>query len=152
MKSLIRVASLADVPAMTRLLGELFSIESDFQPDTERQATGLGLLLKDPHARAWVVDMKGQVIGMMTLQILISTAEGGRVGLIEDVIITRAWRGRGLGKALLAEAADWAARHGLSRLQLVADRDNETALRFYRGMGWRKTRLEVFRRHPSLSV
>lgn len=36
-----------------------------------------------------------QVVGMITVQKLISTAEGGYVGLVEDVIIEPEVRGKG---------------------------------------------------------
>ena len=36
-----------------------------------------------------------QVVGMITLQVLVSTAEGGHVGVIEDFVVASQARGRG---------------------------------------------------------
>lgn len=36
-----------------------------------------------------------QVVGMSTLQVLVSTSEGGHVGFIEDVVVDSTARGRG---------------------------------------------------------
>ena len=41
---------------------------------------------------------------MCTVQTLISTAEGGPVGLVEDVIVRADYRGHGIGARLLTEA------------------------------------------------
>jgi GNAT superfamily N-acetyltransferase len=83
---------------------------------------------------------------MISLQTLISTAQGGPAGLLEDVTVTQAWRGRGVGRALLATAEAWARDNGLSRLQLLADRANEPALAFYRRAGWQETQLAGWRK------
>lgn len=45
---------------------------------------------------------KFTIVGMATIQTLISTAEGGRVGLVEDVVVDESFRGKGIGKLLLA--------------------------------------------------
>lgn len=42
----IRRARLSDVPAMCGLLEELFSIESDFEPEPEKQKKGLAALVE----------------------------------------------------------------------------------------------------------
>ncbi len=139
----IRHARPGDIPRMSDLLAELFTIESDFFPDKEKQAHGLSALVADPSGRTLVLvavsDMT--VIGMATVQTLISTAEGGRVGLIEDVIVDRKFRGKGVGTLLLEEIVAWSRRGCLKRLQLLADRDNQPALDFYLSRGWAPTRL-----------
>ena len=43
----ISSANANDIPALTELLGLLFSLEQDMQPDGEKQARGLALLLQD---------------------------------------------------------------------------------------------------------
>lgn len=42
-------------------------------------------------------------------------------------------------KAQLAER--WCYQQGATRIQLLADRENEPALRFYAKLGWEKTQL-----------
>jgi GNAT superfamily N-acetyltransferase len=135
---------------MTVLLAELFSIESDFTPDVEKQIRGLSVLVAGPPGRSCVLvaEERGMVVGMATVQTLISTAEGGRVGLVEDVVVQRDVRGRGIGTQLIAAIVDWARLHGLTRLQLLADRDNQPALDFYASGNWERTRLICLRRQP----
>jgi GNAT superfamily N-acetyltransferase len=60
--------------------------------------------------------------------------------------VHREYRGRGVGRRLMAAISTWADRHGLSRLQLLADRNNRPALDFYAALGWRQTQLSCLRR------
>lgn len=147
-EALIRQATPTDIPAMVTLLAQLFSIEKDFCADPGKQAQGLALLLESGSAMAWVAEHQGTVVGMVTLQALISTAEGGAVGLIEDLVVASDWRGRGLGGKLIGTAETWAVAHGLTRLQLLADRGNAAALAFYEQRGWEPTQLVALRKLP----
>ncbi len=142
----IRQANAGDIDAMTGLLQQLFSIEADFTSDPEQQRRGLADLLGGKESCVLVCEIEGQVVGMCTVQILISTAEGGKAGLLEDLVVAKSWRGQGLGAALLAAAEAWSVKQGLTRLQLLADATNGLALGFYRRQGWSGTRLVALRK------
>jgi GNAT superfamily N-acetyltransferase len=133
---------------MVSLLGELFSIETDFSIDKARQRRGLKLMLDGclKHRCIKVAEVEGQVIGMCTAQTLISTAEGGIVALVEDVVIALQFRGQGIGRKLMESIEDWARSRGAARIQLLADRTNFSALDFYDKIGWRPTQLICLRR------
>jgi GNAT superfamily N-acetyltransferase len=135
-----------DIPALIFLLGELFSIEQDFRPDAERQRRGLELLLAEPRACVLVCrGATGEVLGMISAQLVISTAEGAPSAWFEDLVVSRLHRGSGLGERLLEEALAWARTQGATRAQLLADLDNAPALGFYRHQGWNPTRLGAWR-------
>ena len=77
-----RPAQDEDIPALCNMLEALFTLESDFQPDPTKQAQALHLLIEHSHADheqpacvVWVAELDGHVIGMCSLQVLISTAE-----------------------------------------------------------------------------
>ena len=146
----IRTARPEDIPPMTDLLAELFNIEPDFSPDVEKQVRGLSVLIAGPPGKALVLvaELDGLVIGMATVQTLISTAEGSRVGLVEDVVVHRNVRGRGIGTRLIETIVAWARSQGLKRLQLLADRGNHPALDFYESRNWSSTRLICLRHLP----
>jgi GNAT superfamily N-acetyltransferase len=102
-------------------------------------------LLDTLAAYVLVAEEQSKIIGMATVQILISTAEGGHVGLVEDVIVDKEQRGKGVGAALLDQLIVWADDNGLTRLQLAADRDNSAALGFYADKGWNQSKLVMMR-------
>ena len=147
MDIVLRPARAEDVDALLILLNQLFEIESDFSFNEDRQRQGLELMLSERRNRCVLVaEVAGSVIGMASAQALISTAEGDYVGLIEDVVVHRDYRGEGVGKKLLAALETWAERHGLTRLQLLADRSNQPALRFYSKAGWSETKMIALRK------
>ncbi len=53
-------------------------------------------------------------------------------------------QGRGIGKALAAWTLWWMSRNGASLLTVNTQRDNETALRLYESIGFRRTGIEKF--------
>ena len=136
---IFRGAEPRDMPRLVALIGELFAIETAFTVNPARQEKGLRALLAAPNARVLVADANGEVVGMCSVQLTTSTAEGAPSGLIEDVVVDRAWRGRGIGRALLDEAEAWARGQGAARVQLLADQRNAPALDFYKGRGWMLT-------------
>ncbi|HEY5621346.1 MAG TPA: GNAT family N-acetyltransferase [Pontiella sp.] len=126
---------------MTRLLLDLFSIETDFTPDPQAHAQGLDLLMQCEDAALFVAETDHRIVGMCTVQVLISTAMGGKVGKVEDVVVDAEHRGMGIGSSLLQAVEEWAGSRQLSRLQLQADRNNHPALRFYERQLWNQTQL-----------
>jgi GNAT superfamily N-acetyltransferase len=143
----VRPAVRADLEALVRLLGVLFSIEADFHPDPGRQRRGLARLLEDPaRCLVLVAEEAGAVVGMVTVQLVVSTAEGGDAGLLEDLVVDEAHRGTGVGRRLVEAAEAWARARGATRLQLLADVANAPALGFYARVGWTRTQLVCLRR------
>ncbi|HNC61667.1 MAG TPA: GNAT family N-acetyltransferase [Rhodocyclaceae bacterium] len=130
-----------DMAAMLALLRELFEIERDFEFDADKQARGLAMLLQSPSATALVARESHAVIGMTSVQLVISTAEGAHSAWIEDVCVAGTARRRGVGRLLVEAALDWARSRGATRALLLADLDNAPALAFYARLGWQGTRL-----------
>ncbi len=141
----IRTAQSADLDSLVSLLSVLFAIEDDFSFDEARQRQGLSLMLANELGCVLVAEAEGQVVGMCTGQLLVSTAEGGLTLLVEDVVVDAQWRGRGVGRLLVEAVSDWARANRVSRLQLLADRNNAPALDFYRSLGWQTTELICLR-------
>lgn len=142
----IRNATTADLGGMTTLLGELFTIEADFTPDVRRQRQGLASLMATADATLLVAVEKKKIVGMCTLQPLISTAEGGTVGMVEDLVVSEKSRGRGIGGKLIDRIEEIAKERQMSRLQLLTDLDNDQALEFYNKHQWERLNLIAMRR------
>lgn len=141
----VRPARHADIECMVELLQLLFALEQDFEPNPGRQRQGLKMMLDNPNGCVLVAQGDGQVIGMCSGQLLISTAEGGPALLVEDVVVREPWRGRGVGRLLMEAISGWAQGKNVNRLQLLADRNNTAALEFYRCLGWQGTELICLR-------
>ncbi|NTV97420.1 MAG: GNAT family N-acetyltransferase [Thiobacillus sp.] len=140
-------AEAGDLPALADLLAELFTLESDFVPDRAKQLAGLHLILDHPElGRLFVLRVDGAVAGMANALFTVSTAEGGRVLVLEDVIVAARQRGGGLGRRLVEHVFDWARGQGMARVTLLVDRDNAPAQAFYERLGFGPSAMRVLRR------
>ncbi|MCG7933049.1 MAG: GNAT family N-acetyltransferase [Candidatus Thiodiazotropha taylori] len=136
----------SDIDKMVDLLRQLFSIEADFNVDPDKQRRGLELLQESEAAEIFVVrSARQEVVAMATLQLVVSTAEGGLVAWMEDVVVDADHRGQGVGEFLLSHINRWVESRGIKRVQLVADRDNRSAIKFYKKQGWQEINLNVLR-------
>src|ERR671935_2708958 len=113
----------ADLDELSELLGELFAHESDFRPDKEKQLRGLRLIFEQPsRGRVFVLRRNGVIVGMINLLFTISTAEGGFVILLEDLVVHDSFRGHGYGSQLLEYAINFAKQKNFLRITLLTDR------------------------------
>ncbi|HEV7406018.1 MAG TPA: GNAT family N-acetyltransferase [Chthoniobacteraceae bacterium] len=133
----IEQATLEDLPQLTDLLHDLFSMEGDFTPDRAKQMRGLRLILEQPsRGRIFVLRHNGQILGMINLLFTISTAEGGFVILLEDVVVHRDFRGQQFGEKLLNYAVEYGRKKDFQRITLLTDRLNEDGQRFFKQHGF----------------
>lgn len=128
----IEKATTKDLPAMAGLLKFLFTLEEDFSPDKKKQMSGIEAILKQPEfGSIFVLKQDGETIGMTSILFTISTAMGGKVGILEDMVIHPHYRGQGMGGELIAKAIGEAKKAGCLRLTLLTDKTNINAQRFY---------------------
>jgi len=133
----IEPATLDDLPELADLLYDLFTQEADFKPDRDKQMRGLRLILEQPsRGRIFVLRSPNRIIGMINLLITISTAEGGFVLLLEDLVINNAHRGQGYGTMLLNYAIDFARKKQFLRITLLTDKPNDPQKNFYSKNGF----------------
>jgi GNAT superfamily N-acetyltransferase len=148
----IEPATLDDLNELAELLFDLFSQEEDFVPDREKQLRGLRLILEQPsRGRIFVLRNQHKIVGMINLLITISTAEGGFVLLLEDLVIHRDHRGHGLGSRLLNYALDFARQKKFLRITLLTDRPSESR-KFYLKHGFVESGMVPMRMFLSTDV
>src|SRR5882672_8561997 len=136
----IEAAISEDLDELSSLLGELFSEESDFRPDKEKQLRGLRLIFEQPsRGRVFVLRRNGAIVGMINLLFTISTAEGGFVMLLEDLVIHKQFQGQGYGAKLLNHAIEFARQKNFLRITLLTDRPENQAQEFFRRHGFHES-------------
>src|SRR5467141_2252474 len=120
---IIEPATEADLDELSEMLGELFTQESDFRPDKEKQLRGLRLIFEQPsRGRVFVLRRDGAIVGMINLLFTISTAEGGFVMVLEDLVVHKEYQSKGYGSKLLQHAIDFAKQKNFLRVTLLTDR------------------------------
>lgn len=138
-----------DVDAVVALLGLLFAQEADFSPDAERQRRALETLLGDPgRGVVLVATAAGAVVGTVALLRSLSTAVGGDVCWLEDLVVDPAHRRAGVGRALVQAAIVEARRRGWARITLLTDPDNDAGQRLYAALGFARSSMVTMRYGP----
>jgi len=141
----IKEASGDDLTQMAELIGVLFQIEKDFTVNFDKQLSGITKLHADEGSVLLVAKHEGRVVGMVTMQRLISSAAGDYIGQIEDLVVDEQYRKMGVGSRLINKIRFIALQeYAYKRVQLAADMDNTNALGFYTRRGFRRTNLNVF--------
>ena len=136
-----------DIADLVYLLSVLFSIEKDFHPDLAKQQKGLQLLIKNQHTATIQVARNNadKAVGMVSAQLVVSTAQGATSAWVEDMVLDAAYRGHGIGKQLLHNALTWAKNKGATRAQLLVDVENIDAVGYYQHLNWEATQLQARR-------
>jgi GNAT superfamily N-acetyltransferase len=133
----IEPATEADLDELSQMLGDLFAQEGDFRPDKEKQLRGLRLIFEQPsRGRVFVLRQNGAIVGMINLLFTISTAEGGFVIVLEDLVVHKKYQGKGYGRKLLEHAIDFAKQKNFLRVTLLTDRPENVAQEFFRHHGF----------------
>lgn len=147
MDIIIRKAEKKDMESLLKLMDYLLSLESDFPNKQEAQKKGFSLVLESNIADVFVAELEGNVVGMCSLHLFISTVQGGYAGVVEDVVVDEAYSGMGIGSLLLEHIEKYAKSEGVSRLQLMVYQQNESAIAFYKKHGWTETDYVGFRKY-----
>lgn len=131
----LRVAVKADCPRLLELVVELAIFERE--PDAvtvtleEFENAGFG---KNPVWKAFVMEVDGTIVGFAMYYVRYSTWKGRRLYL-EDLIVTEAYRGKGLGKILFDRMVQETRELGFSGMVWQVLDWNEPAIKFYEKYG-----------------
>ena len=133
----INIAAIENISELSELLSQLFSKELEFKPDRQKQEKGLIEIINNPFiGEILILKFDKKTVGMVSLLYSISTALGGKVAVLEDMIIDKEYRNKGLGSYLLNEAIDFAKKRNCLRITLLTDHNNDIAIKFYKKSGF----------------
>lgn len=96
----------------------------------------------DPAFEALVAEADGAVVGLCLFFRSFSTWRGRPGAYVQDLYVTPALRGRGVGEALLRRLAAEARRRGWAYVRLSVDAGNAKAQAFYERIGMEWSRQE----------
>lgn len=144
----IREAVAGDVPSMLRFIRELALYEREPDKVLATEAD----LLRDgfgpvPRFRCVLAEHDGEAAGFALFFTSYSTWRGHHGIRLEDLYVTPAKRGAGVGKALLRHVAQVAVEEGCPRLEWDVLAWNTPAIGFYEALGaetlveWRMMRV-----------
>lgn len=131
----IRKASKKDMPQVLELIKELAIYEKEPDAvtitvaDLEREGFG-----ENPLFTCFVCEVNGKIVGAALVYFRFSTWKGRTLHL-EDLIVSEAYRGQGIGEALYRQVMTFAHQQGLKRVAWDVLDWNTGAIKFYERSG-----------------
>jgi GNAT superfamily N-acetyltransferase len=134
----IRPATPVDLPLIAELIRGLAEYEKLADEVRYDQAVlGEKLFGQRPYAEVLIGEVDGEALSFALFFHNFSTFEGRPGIYLEDLFVRPEARGKGLGKALLAELARLAIERGCARLEWWVLDWNEPSIGFYKSLGAR---------------
>ena len=106
--------------------------ESSRDWDTPQLADAWMLHLEDPQCDA-ILALKDGVAAALVIVLTI-----GEIGGIQDVFVSAAFRGQGIGRTMMSRALEICARSLFKHVFLSVDPDNTPAVNLYRKVGFER--------------
>jgi ribosomal protein S18 acetylase RimI-like enzyme len=100
-------------------------------------------VIEAPSNHVLAARLRGETVGMLTVVVL--PMPTGRVARIEDVVVSEAARGQGIGRALALAAVEVARAAGAKHVELTSRPSREAANNLYRSLGFVARDTNVYR-------
>ena len=134
---LTRNARESDLPAIGRLMAELVeSVDDQEGLDMSMVSENCRILLNDADSHILVAEMGKSVIGVISFAIRRTIIHSGKSGLIDEIVVTRDHRGKGIGKQLINAAVEKCRQLGCCEIEVSTEFTNTRAREFYRSCGF----------------
>lgn len=144
---MIRKATLADIDELNKLLNILFTQELEFMPNTKVQKKALKKIINSKKiGDIFVLTKQKKIVAMVNILYTFSSAIGKKVAILEDMVVLKKYRKKGLGSKLLKKVLDILDKDEISRVTLLSDNDNKVAHQFYEKLGFKKSSMIVLRK------
>ena len=140
----VRQATPEDVPALVALFQELDRMQSDWRVFTPRPGfyDEVGLKYREAMSTENAVVVvaegdEGEIVGMAYGEVRIPSRFSDERALeLSGVVVRTGYRGRGVGRALVQEAARFAGEMGVEWVELKTFAPNQGAMAFWEGLGF----------------
>lgn len=141
----IRRAAFEDAHAIAALYNELVA-----DPHIRGLPENVASLSTSSNSFLLVAGTGDQVCGTALLTLCADVMYGTQpFGVVENVVVTEGMRGRGVGRALLAEVEEIALAHDCSKLMLLSSVTREEAHTFFKRCGFLSDTKRAFVKYRS---
>lgn len=103
----------------------------------------LEAIVNSSNTLLFIAEENNEILGTMTL-VLNKIPTGDKVW-IEDVVIDKSTRGKGVGKALIKSAIEYATKNNIKKINLTSSPDRVAANKLYQKLGFVKRETNVYR-------
>jgi GNAT superfamily N-acetyltransferase len=132
----VRVATEQDLPAVLALYAQP-ELDDGLTVSPDHARAIFARFARHPFYRLYVAEIAAQVVGTFTLLVAENLSHHGvPSAVVESIAVAPPWQGRGIGRAMMAEAMRLAREAGCYKLALSSNRRRERAHRFYESLGF----------------
>lgn len=142
----IRKAGFDDYPKVNPILVEVEQLHVELEPEIFRTIENYDLahysdLVTSNESVILIAELEdGSILGALIALIgewpVLEVFHGGRYVMVKELSITQSAKGKGIGKALMAAAEEWARLQGIDQIQLSVWDRNQKAIAFYEALGY----------------
>ena len=137
MDARIRKAKESDLPAIAGLTTELIeSVDNAEGLSINVLSKNYQILLGDPDSHILVAEVDETVIGIINFAVRRTLLHSGLSGLIDELVVTKVYRGKGIGKKLICSAVDKCRQLGCCEIEASTECTNTNARGFYKSCGF----------------
>jgi len=134
---IIREARESDLLTIGNLTLELIEAMGDTEGvDIKLIAENCRNLLSEANSHILVAEIKRVVVGFVNFTTRKTILHRGLSGLIDELTITKSYRGKGIGKQLLSSAIEKSRQLGCCEVEVSTEKTNIKAREFYRQCGF----------------
>ena len=126
----IERANRSDIQALATLAAELGEI------DRQAAERNVSTALEDPSVHLYVSRSEGNAIGFAGFTTRRTIIHAQPCGLLDELIVSREYRGKGIGKALIAHVIAACRERGCCELEVSTLKSNKRAREFYIACGF----------------
>ena len=120
--------------------------DPEFVFDKKLHKKALRKIIRDNSiGEIFVIVKNDKIVGCVNILYTISTALGGTVAILEDMIIAPKYRGKSLGSKLLKHTIKYLTKKQIQRITLLTDKDNYKAHTFYEKLHFSPSEMIVYR-------
>jgi GNAT superfamily N-acetyltransferase len=130
----IRVARADDAAALARLVTQL-----GYPATAEQMPARFARLSTDENARAFVAENAGVVLGLATIHLRFTMNHQSPIAQLTLLVVDEANRARGVGRALVQAAEQFAQDRGAKRINVTTALNRGNAHAFYERIGYKHT-------------
>lgn len=125
-----RIATITDAPDLARLNALFNGVIED------PSALAARLALPDRVETPILAFVDGRAVGFGAVRIVPPVFYSTPQAEITELFVEEAYRGKGVGRALMTHAEQLARERGAKHLLILVDAENDVAQKLYRGMGY----------------
>jgi len=134
---IIREAKESDLLTIKQLTLELIKAMVDKEGiDIKLIAENCQNFLSEANSYILVAEIEGIVVGFVNFTTRKTILHRGLSGLIDEIIIDKSCRGKGIGKQLLSSAIEKSRQLGCCEVEVSTEKTNIKAREFYRQYGF----------------